>query len=112
MCAIGTVQRMHSANCALAWFVRYGKLFISCFTEHDRNYFFNNKANCKYISNFLVRLAFPYCQCQRRAWLCFLQAGAASSGKRVYSMKDCNGGLTGNPLGFIRDRRGFKQTAD
>lgn len=27
-------------------------------------------------------------------------------------MKDGNGGLTGNPVGFIRDRTGFKQTAD
>ena len=40
-------------------------------------------------------------------------ASGASSGKGVYhAMKDGNGGLTGNPLGFAGDRRGFKQTGD
>jgi hypothetical protein len=41
-----------------------------------------------------------------------LQVGRAPSGKGVYAMKDGNGGLTGNPVGFIRDRTGFKQTGD
>jgi len=41
-----------------------------------------------------------------------LQVGSAPSGKRVYAMKDGNGGLTENPVGFIRDRTGFKQTGD
>jgi hypothetical protein len=41
-----------------------------------------------------------------------LQVSSAPSGKGVYAMKDGNGGLTGNPVGFIRDRTGFKQTGD
>jgi hypothetical protein len=41
-----------------------------------------------------------------------LQVVSAPSGKGLYAMKDGNGGLTGNPVGFIRDRRGFKQTGD
>jgi len=40
------------------------------------------------------------------------QVSSAPSGKGVYAMKDGNGGLTGNPVGFIRDRTGFKQTGD
>ena len=41
-----------------------------------------------------------------------LQVVSAPSGNGVYAMKDGNGGLTGNPVGFIRDRTGFKQTGD